>query len=53
MGIIVWLWPNMPTESLAIVLASKVAIGAALYVVLNILLQRARIHEIKNVLLAG
>ena len=52
MGMIVWLWPNMPTESLAIMLASKVAIGAVLYVVLNILLQRARIYEIKDLLLA-
>jgi lipopolysaccharide exporter len=52
MGIIVWLWPNMPTESPAIVLASKVAIGAAVYVVFNIVVQRARIYEVKNLLLA-
>jgi lipopolysaccharide exporter len=51
MGIVVWLWPNMPTESPAIELASKVAIGAALYVVFNSVLQRARIYEIKALLL--
>jgi hypothetical protein len=36
---------------LALAVASKVAIGAALYVVLNILLQSARIYEIKDLLL--
>ena len=53
MGMIVWLLPNMPTENPVVVLAAKVAIGAALYVVLSALLQRARIFEIKGVLLAG
>jgi lipopolysaccharide exporter len=52
MGIIVWLLPNLPAESPAIILASKVAFGAGLYAVLNILLQRSWIYEIKNVLLA-
>jgi lipopolysaccharide exporter len=52
MGIIVWLLPGMLIGSPAIALAGKVAIGTALFVVLNILLQRARIYEIKDLLLA-
>jgi lipopolysaccharide exporter len=53
MGIIVWLWPNVPTESPVVVLVSKVAIGAALYSILNTLLQLNRIREIKELILAG
>lgn len=52
MGLTVWLWPNMPAKNLAIVLVSKVAIGAAIYLFLNCVFQRARLYEIRDLLFA-
>lgn len=53
MGLIVfWRWSAMPSGTSALVLAGEVAFGVVVYCTLGLLLQRSRIYQMKEQLLA-